>query len=634
MRLAQGTVLISACTLFSLEFYLAQSLLPAYGGSSQVWTTCMVWFLSLLWAGYLVSRHLAPTFATLAGLVVAGGVGVIATWSAPFPWVTAMSPPLSVAMNLTLHAGIPFFLLSCTTPMVQGWVESSRRGQPYRLVAFSNAGSLLAVILFPAAVQTFVGLSGQRWLLTLLFGVVMAALCRLAASFGPVTLPDPGRSRMRLEWILLSGGSVAWMLAVNQFLSSEISSHPLVWAATLCLYLATYIAAFAAPAGHRRSWWVVPTALLGVCVAAYAAHGGAAWALGAHAALLWLGCMAAHRRLADQARRAESSSHAFYASIGLGGIVGSLMMAALPWGIGDLFAFSELDYAVAGWLLLLGLLWQRPRFTRIGASLAILALLGARLHLLPESVTYAERSFYGLNRVMETETHRYLFSGVTFHGVSDKANPETPLAYYHIDSPAGEILRAGDYRHVLSIGLGVGALLAYAEPGSHWTVIELDPSVIDIAKEYFPHVRAAGDRVEILRGDGRRVLESQTETYDLIVVDAFSGDSIPTHLLTREAIALYESRLTPGGEMLFHLSSRYIDLRPVFAAHQEGLSRSVQAKTGFAGGYGAFPSQWILVGRPRPDWVPQADTQKVYWTDQRAPLLPLLVLGGFGGGKP
>jgi hypothetical protein len=346
----------------------------------------------------------------------------------------------------------------------------------------------------------------------------------------------------------------------------------------------------------------------------------------AHLALLWTGCLLANRALARSVLTRRDSPYWFYVSIGLGGALGGLVMSLAPVGLGDWFPFSEFDYLVALWFVTLGLLWTRPPFTRIAVTAGLAGLLALRTTLDPEEVVYAERSFYGLNRVTQTNTHRFLYSGVTFHGVLDLQQPELPLAYYHHDSPAGEILQTGSYTNVLSIGLGIGALLSYMRPGDQWTVIELDPAVLHIAQHYFPYVQAAGNQVTCLQGDGRRVLASLHEQFDLIIVDAFSSDSIPTHLLTREAIQLYLAHLTEHGELLFHLSSRHVDLAPVFRSHAAWFNRPIQAKIGEASAaFGTFPSTWVLVGSPRLNWTRLEGHPQTPWTDQHIPLLPLLL---------
>ena len=622
MWLAASLVFLSAFTLFSLEFYAAASLLPVYGGSSHVWTACMVWYLFVVWAGYLASRWITPSRSLL--LLGIGLAGVMFMQVAGFPRDYGPGDIVNLWLNLTVHAGVPFFLLSCTTPVLQRWIESNRGTHAYYLFAFSNGGSLVAVLGFPFVVQGALTIDGQRTTL----GAFAAAVFLGVYLFGRRTGVAQGRAgpgRMQWRWILLNAGSTAWMLAVTQFVSSEVTSHPLLWAVTLALYLAAFVVAFRRRGAGSAAGIVVPAGVAAVCLVAAHSTGQSGIALAAHLALLWTGCLLANRMLARTADRDPSSSYWFYASVGLGGVLGGLVMTFVPVGLGDFVPYSEFDYLVAGWLLAMGLLWQRPMTTRAAVTVGLAALLAARVVLQPETTIHAERNFHGLSRVTETETHRFLYSGVTFHGVLDRARPGVPLAYYHHASPAGEILLEGGATNVLSIGLGVGALLTYVKGDERWTVIELDPAVIRIAGKYFPHVNHAGDRVTILEGDGRRVLRGLDERYDLIIVDAFSSDSIPTHLLTEEAMALYFDHLAPDGELLFHLSSRYVNLAPVFRGHAATFGRQAWGKAGGAGrDLGAFPSTWFLVGRERVGWTRLAGRDVVPWTDQRAPLLPLM----------
>lgn len=621
-RLAGPLVFLSAFTLFSFEFYAASALLPVFGGSSHVWTTCMVWYLALVWLGYTASWHL--TSGRILVLATIAVLGLILLLRVPLPTLMGLGDVPDLVLALTLHGGVVFFLLSCITPAVQRRVEQEGGETAYHLVAWSNAGSLAAVVGFPFFVQDLLDVDGQRRLLAGLAALVFVGLVVLLSGGEGSRFQRPA-GHCRVRWILLSAGATGWMLAITQFVSTEVTAHPLLWAVTLALLLGAYVLAFQTRWKVSLLWIVLPTLVAGGAAFAYRQTSLSAVGVLAHLALLWVGCLVANRALADDVRAQAADSYWFYVSIGLGGALGGIALSLAPVTLGDWFPFSELDYLLALWILSLGLLWSSPVPVRILLTVGLVGLAILRAALDDSELVFAERNFYGLNRVTETATHRFLASGVTVHGVLNLREPDVPLAYYHHNSPAGEILSAGPYPRVLSIGLGAGALLTYLRPGDHWTVIELDPAVLHIAQTYFPHAPAAGDQVTYRQGDGRRVLASLEDRFDLIIVDAFSSDSIPTHLLTREAMALYRDHLNPDGEILFHLSSRYVDLVQVFRHHAEWLGVPVQARQGPPDSdIGVLPSTWVLVGPVREGWIRLEGKPQVAWTDQRCPILPLL----------
>jgi predicted O-methyltransferase YrrM len=206
-----------------------------------------------------------------------------------------------------------------------------------------------------------------------------------------------------------------------------------------------------------------------------------------------------------------------------------------------------------------------------------------------DSQVYAGRNFFGIKHVAENEqkTIRYLRHGTTLHGAQyiDATMHGEPLSYYHRKGPVGEVFKAlyetKEKLNVAVIGLGVGTIASYIGEGSKITFFEIDSAVKDIAEDqrYFNFLTTVSGELEIIVGDGRVQLSKAADgTYDVIILDAFSSDSIPVHLLTSEAIALYKSKIKESGILVFHISNRFIDLKPVLAKHANTFRMTAVSK--------------------------------------------------------
>lgn len=290
--------------------------------------------------------------------------------------------------------------------------------------------------------------------------------------------------------------------------------------------------------------------------------------------------------------------------------------------------------------LVLALL-AHARPVRLAASLAAIFLASLGLPSVHGTTIYQERSFFGVHRVTVQDDFRTLIHGNTVHGKQNLSRPREPLTYYTRSGPIGQLLHSlkGDQRlqRVGLIGLGAGALACYVEPGQHWTFVEIDPAVIHIARTQFTYLKSAGAPVEVLQGDGRLTVAASSDRFGLLIVDAFGSDSIPIHLLTREALQVYRAHLTADGLLAFHVSNRYLDLTPVLARHATDMKwlclvqedRSVTAR---AEAQGKSPSIWVVLAPNRDAlaalgsrWLPAAaSTTMPAWTDHYSNILSIL----------
>lgn len=602
-------VLLGAVLLFGMEPLVGRLLLPSFGGSFHVWATCLMVFQGSLFLGYLYCHALGPRLgrwhllvAALPLLFLPIGRGL---WGAqPDP----DAPLRSILAVLGAGIVLPFTVVATTGVMAQRWLADStlpERGEPYRLYAASNAGSLLALLGYPLLVEPFLGLETQRWAWSALY-LVYLALAALALRLpradasapAPAAEPSadagqaPPRARDFLAWALLSAAPSACLMAVTNVIAMDLGSVPLVWVVPLSLYLLTFIVVFGRrsyePTLVRRFWPELAAGGLLLWTAEHSLTWGSALV---HLLVLLVVCWAAH---AELYRRRPAPAHltSYYLVLSLGGWLGGVFVSLGAPVLFDSLAEYPVTIGVLALTMLalngLGARRERARLgLRLAVSASVLALLAvpaaqaiaARRALDPIAV----RNFYGIYRVVDGSERvrlasgqevvvplRYLTHGSTIHGKEARV-PEAqgvPIGFFHAASPLGELLRrAPRPLRVAIVGLGTGALAGHLRPGDEVVYYELDPLVERLATEHFTYLAKTPARWSVVPGDARlELVDAPPASYDLILVDAFSSDAIPTHLLTREALELYRARLRPGGLLAFHISTRYYDLRPVLHA--------------------------------------------------------------------
>ncbi len=468
----------------------------------------------------------------------------------------------------------------------------------------------------------------------------------------------PPRRRLAL-WVALAAAPSSLLLGVTTHLSTDLAPVPLLWVVPLALYLLTFVAAFAenefARDITRAAQKLVPYAVLGVAVLLFLdseVPGPLGYAI--HCVALFVCALSCHARLAEtKPPAAELTS--FYLWIALGGAIGGLFNAilapALFTGVAEYPIALVVAAALSGAWQTIGrrrdvlvaaslcaamigvgvVVAREPGAATLGAPLAAcvasLVIFSFRARplrfalgtsaLLLGSLTAFEanahtglraRSFYGVYRVVDDVKGgvRLFYSGTTVHGselLADRGR--VPLTYYHRDGPVGSVFDLLDSRprpvSVAVIGLGAGSMAAYARPGDSWTFYEIDPEVAAIARDtnYFQFLAAAAEKPAIVLGDARLSLAgAPAHGFDLIAVDAFNSDAIPVHLLTREALELYRSRLSENGLIAWHISNKYLDLRPVLAglAGDAGLTALIDADVDVpATPGGRSPSVWVVM---------------------------------------
>lgn len=593
MVLHAATIFLSALLLFLVQPLIAKQILPWFGGAAAVWTTCLLFFQSALLAGYayahaatrwLKPRRQVQLHAALLALSLALlPIVVSPSWKPPDP----SAPILRILGLLSASIGLPYVLLSTTTPLLQAWFfQRFRAAQPYRLFALSNLGSLLALPAYPLLLEPYLGTTDCARLWSALYAV-FAVSCALTGFFTlrgqasatpqAITAANGGDARALskshvLGWLLLSSASTCLLLSVTNHLTQNVASVPFLWVMPLAIYLITFIICFDRPAWYRRVFFMTLTAF-SMIMMAYEVNSlklhvvAPLFALGLFAA-----CMFCHGELA---RLKPDPSHltVYYLCISLGGALGALLVAVLAPLV--LKGYFELHFVLL-WIAILVCVrtWSSGIYVRTTTLLVIL-LVGyfdvSAIRTVTSGVREMERNFYGVVRVRDwrrVAKLRAMYHGSITHGCQylDPAKAMDPSCYVARTSGYGRLLTTleGRPRKVGVIGLGAGSLMAYARPGDEWVFYELDPMVVEIAERQFSFQHLSPVKAKYVLGDGRLSLEREApRNYDLLAIDAFSGDSIPMHLITREAMAVYLKHLNPDGALVFQATNRYVDLLPV-----------------------------------------------------------------------
>jgi len=636
MLLYAFTIFVSAFLLFLVQPVMAKQILPWFGGSAAVWTTCLVFFQTALLAGYtycdFVVRRLGPRrqmqlhtvllAISLAALPIIPG----AQWKP----LGSESPSWLILGMLTATIGLPYFLLSTTSPLVQVWFARARPGaSPYRLFALSNLASMLALVGYPFMLEPWtptrmqaLGWSiGYALFVVLCVGAGWASLRVHVAAATPVAgdageaLADaeaPPTLTRQLLWCALAGTGSLLLLGVSNHITQNVASVPLLWIVPLALYLLTFILCFDA-----TGWYVRPLFLAMLA----AGLGVMAWTaadpdlthhlelqVGVFCAGLFLACMFCHGELV-RLKPSPRYLTRFYLMISLGGAGGSVLVGIVAPLV--LPAYFEL---VGGLIVCAALLvWQvrRDHFIYpVLATAGLLVTIGCavwNVHEFYDRTIVSARNFYGVLRVQEfgndeATRRRSLVHGTILHG-SQVQSPELrrePTSYYTQTSGIGRLIETLHPRmeplRVGVIGLGAGTLAAYGAKGDVYRFYDINPDVITIAKRDFTYLGDSAATIETALGDARLNLEREPpQRFDVLAIDAFSSDAIPVHLITSEAVAVYKRHLAPGGVIAYHVTNRYLNLIPVVEALAAANGLEVIHIADEGPGSLASRSDWLLL---------------------------------------
>ena len=625
------TIFLSSFLLFLVQPLIARLILPWFGGSAAVWTTCMLFFQALLLAGYAYAHFLTKKVGggrrqTLVHAVLLACAVALLPIAPGEAWKPAgdAEPISRILILLAATVGLPYFLLASTSPLIQAWFARARPHQnPYRLFALSNLASLIALLGYPFLVEPQLTGNQQVAMWSWLFGV-FAVLCAGVAWITPPPLSQQeqaaARARLRTKdvvyWLALSATGSVLLLAVTNHLTQNVAAVPLLWLLPLTLYLASFIIAFEGKGGYRPEWfwsfvlmWLAGMAWL---LVDHDYHYDLAVQLAMYLPGLLLGCLFCHGELYRMRPPTEHLT-AFYLIVSAGGALGGLLVAVVAPLVFS--GYYELGVSLLVLAVLCALRFMNLNMVARGASLAlVLAVAAAAVYDVRRDrrdVSVATRSFYGVLRVKEYGSQgedghlRRLIHGTIMHGEQylhpDKRGKLT--TYYAEKSGIGAAIQSKHDKPVKVgvIGLGTGTLAAYGRPGDLFRFYDIDPRVIELAQSHFTYLSDSQAKVELAVGDARLTLEREApQGFDVLAIDAFSSDAIPVHLITKEALGIYLRHVKPDGIVAFHVSNRFLDLIPVVArlAREHGVHVThVKDDPDDDDPLGRSRSDWLLVSR-------------------------------------
>jgi len=634
------TIFASAFLLFLLQPIVAKQILPWFGGSAAVWTTCLVFFQTTLLLGYAYAdfsvRRLSPRNQAkvhIALLVLS--LGVLPIVPGAFWKPTGGESPIWLILGLLAATiGLPYFVLSTTSPLVQAWFARSHPGRsPYRLFALSNLASMLALLGYPFLLEPWVATRMQAWGWSTAY-VVFVGLCVLAArrsvrgmavTVAPTTqvesnaaeYPDanerPAISR-QLLWCALAATSSALLLAITSHITQNIAAVPLLWVVPLSLYLISFILCFDGMGWYRREIFLAMLAaalgVMGWTLADPRLTHQLALQLDVFCAGFFLACMFCHGELVT-CKPAPRYLTRFYLMIALGGAIGSILVGV----VAPLVFSANFDLAIALVACALLLLWRTRREAIVFPVLAGVSLLftaGCGIWSVVEfykDTVFTSRNFYGVLRVQDSgdkdfDRRRTLIHGTIMHG-KQFLHPDLksePTSYYTRSSGIGRVIEAlhprRDPIRVGVIGLGAGTLATYGSKGDVYRFYDINPGVVAIAQRDFTYLKDSDATIELSLGDARLSLERETpQSFDVLAIDAFSSDAIPVHLITREAVEVYLRHMKPDGVIAFHVTNRYLNLVPVV----EGIANQLHLRALWIDDPGldtlGNASSWVLLAR-------------------------------------
>jgi hypothetical protein len=762
MLLYALTILVSAFLLFQVQPVIAKIILPWFGGSAAVWTTCLLFFQMVLLLGYLYAHALVRYLKPRVQMVV--HICLLAASAAALPIYPNLSwkpsggeePTLAILRLLAISVGLPYFLLSTTGPLIQAWYARRFKGaMPYRLYALSNAGSMFALISYPAVFEPLFGTYKQAVIWSVAYGafILLCGFTAFRSASGEALAREeedfsahrPGLRQYAL-WLALPACASVLLLAVTNHLSQNVAAIPFLWVLPLSIYLLTFILCFEGAGWYRRNPYLQLLAVALGCMAFAldtfldrplnfvlpllgGVHISGVWVLVALFAMgLFTCCMVCHGELVRLKPHPRYLTH-FYLMISAGGAVGGLLVGFIAPRIFPALYELQIGMAACAVLTLIVLSgdpefdWlkglQKPgmivacavfisgagaaiyatrgqwialatglahRFSADAAEpgqnevacaaialcaiLVVIAARGGRLRgqlqamavevlalmlvgflsfqvrQLTADYLVAARNFYGALKVRDSGTPadldgtRTLTHGTINHGEQflNPARRNLATTYYGPNTGVGVAIREKGKSNAIRvgvIGLGTGTLASYGRQGDYFRFYEINPLVLRISRSEFTFLNDCKAKLDVAMGDARLSLEREPdEHFDVLAVDAFSSDSIPVHLLTREAMKLYWRHLNPNGVLAVHISNRYLDLQPVVLGEARALGKLARvADTEDDDSQDVFGATWVLVADPAYGFGPEETERSAeigskrtvrLWTDDYSNLLQIL----------
>ncbi len=697
MILYAVTLFLGSFLLFAVQPMLGKYLLPWFGGSPAVWAVCMLFFQALLLAGYSYAHLLAGLVrferqALAHTLLLLAAIAMLPiTPSVSWRLAGGSYPFWRILGMLSLSAGLPYLVLASTSPLLQSWhARTAPAKSPYRLYSLSNLGALVAVAGYPTLIEPRVSLNGQArvWSILYAFFVVLCGLCawktlQTTKKLDPADLcrhvaarADRAVTATRsIMWLALSACGSVMLLATTNQLCQDVAVIPLLWLLPLGLYLLSFILCFHSARWYSRLWFgiALAAALSQACYVLFGSiYVDLRVQIASYGFTLFVCCMVCHGELVRLKPDAGQLTR-FYWIVAAGGALGGLIVSFGAPLIFKGFWEFHLGLAATTLLFLIALFSDPGSPFRSGrpfwawtvlytAFATLLITLGIHIMSSMEDRIDAARNFFGVLRVLEQEKgnpggHRLtLMHGRIEHGFQfqDPSRRNWPTSYFGPASGIGVAIRyhprrlnpdpAHENLRIGVVGLGTGTIASYCRPGDSVRFYEINSNVVRLAYRYFTYVPDCLGSVELALGDARVSMEREkdrgaAQNFDVLGIDAFSGDAIPVHLLTRECFEIYLYHLKPDGILAFHISNRYFDLAPVIRSLAELDPRAGRTAVLISSGsnerQGTDSSDWVLITANRDflnlkgvqnaikPWSSR-DLPPLLWTDDYSNLFHLL----------
>lgn len=648
-------IFLSAFLLFQIQPLISKTLLPWFGGTPALWTTAMLFFQILLTGGYAYANWLVRLRSTKKQTIIHLGLLAVSVCLIAALWILWPSPitpddnlkpvnnthPIAwLFFLLTISVGLPFFVLSTNSPLMQAWFGRKYPNRsPYWLYALSNTGSLLGLVAFPFVFEPLFSIRWQGWIWAgcyLLFVVLVA--------FNALRTPQNGRSLVNITetsvkkepqplkkstqtfWILFSACASILLLAVTSQITQEVAAIPFLWVIPLALYLLSFVLTFSDKGWYNRKKFTafLLAATLACFYVLLKPETHFITQIIIYNFFLFTAVMICNGELyALRPHAARLTRFYLLGSVGgaFGGLFVNLVAPLLFKGYWELFV------GLAFVWILLAIVWPRtnapsrfkPGFWVVGMADVVVIVCIYFIITSTSGSLFVKRNFYGVVTVRQHEiganqlTANLLVHGTTMHGFQfiDPALRGTPTSYFSKNSGVGLAIlnnpHYGSGMRVGVLGLGAGTLAAYGQPGDMYRFYEINPVMVDLAtglNGYFSNIEDSQAAITIVTGDARLSLEKElssgvNNSFDLLVLDTFSSDSIPVHLVTREAFDVYLQNLAPNGMVAAHISNSRLDLRPVFwqLAQYYDLEMAVVQTPADENDPASAQSVWVLLTR-------------------------------------
>lgn len=679
------TIFLGAFLVFGIQPMVGKTILPVFGGAASVWSICLAAFQIMLVGGYFYAHRLAhskPKYILLH-LMMLGAASVWTGFASLHlnvltNWTNIITYPGVGALGVVcMLVGAPYILLSANSSLVQ--VMS---GGEYRLYAISNAGSLCGLLVYPLGVEPYFTLTHQ-WIgfsVGIMIYVIMIAVLIVLSRFGELRLCNDkpsletsetssevsteGKSAWK-EWLSLSAASCFLLNGVSAHLINDVTPLPLMWAVLLALYLVSYITAFTNRGAMFAKWLGMPVTVLSIVAAYYAGkETGESFAeqLSIGCALIFFGGWLIHGRIYRLRPNAERLT-SYYLAIAVGGALGGMSASLLIPAAFPFVAEYPASLAILPAIALLDM--SHPLKEKLGlaidwrwcaAGCFALAVYGCARSMSAEGMVLERcRNFHGVSRVVldrfkvsdGSSFQAHIFqNNATVHGyqlIDGTWKSRLPTTYYTDHTGGRAILVHPAYStnkpmRVALAGMGIGVLASYCRKNDFYRFYEINSQVAELAtnKVLFSFISGAPGEIEVIIDDARKALEREREQnedkYDVLIVDVFSGDSIPAHMATKEAVQLYLDRLKPDGILAFHISNWHLNLSPFVKAAAKEFDLYYEDLQCIDDKY-TFMAHWAYLSRQKFDFkipgkhgIVKAEDVKTIplMTDQLHSLLPYI----------